>query len=187
LITYGGDFSHHLFIKLKTAKQMSQNILKGIAAGAIAGLVGAAVKTIWEEIAPVRPEHQDAPSVVLADRAKEETTGDDLKQDEKPLVEQSVQWLAGAGVGALYGAVVEVYPKVPTGTGSVLGMALYGATHGSVLPMLNAEPWPLKQPLKFASSEFSGHVLYGLSVEFTRRIIRNWMEGNTDELLSATD
>lgn len=166
---------------------MSQNIWKGIAAGAIAGLVGAAVKTVWEEIAPVRPENQDAPSVVLADRAKEEATGDDLEKSEKPVVEQSVQWLAGAGIGALYGGVVEVYPKVPTGSGSVLGMALYGATHGSILPMLNAEPWPMKQPLKFASSEFSGHVLYGLAVEFTRRFIRNWMEGETDELLAPTD
>lgn len=165
---------------------MNQDIWKGIAAGAIAGLVGTAVKTIWEEVAPSRPEHVDPPSVELADRVKEEASGESLTKEEKPVVAQSLNWVFGTGIGALYGGVVEVYPNMPTGKGTALGMAMYGATHGSILPMLNAEPWPISKPMKFLSGEFSGHVLYGLAVEVTRRVVRNWLDGKSKDLLAST-
>ena len=155
---------------------MNQNIWKGVLAGAVAGLVGTAIKTVWEEILPARPANRDSPPVVLAERAKEEVVGEELTKAEKPAVEQSMHWAFGTGIGAVYGGVIEIMPNTQKGFGSVLGTALYGVTHGSVLPMMNAEPWPLKQPLKFASSEFASHILYGIVVEFTRRQVRGWLD-----------
>lgn len=154
---------------------MNQNIWKGILAGAIAGLVGTALKTIWEEAMPARPDNRDSPPVVLADRVAEETEGRELTKSEKPVVEQTMHWVFGTGIGALYGGVVEAFPVVQKGLGGTLGTALYGVTHGSVLPMLKTEPWPLNQPLKFSGSEFGGHVAYGIAVEFTRRLVRKWL------------
>ncbi|MPR34627.1 DUF1440 domain-containing protein [Salmonirosea aquatica] len=155
---------------------MNQNIWKGILAGAVAGLVGTAIKTVWEEVLPARPANRDSPPVVLADRVKEEAVGEDLTKAEKPVVEQSIHWVFGTGIGALYGGAIEVLPQAQKGLGSMLGTALYGVTHGSVLPMMNTEPWPLKQPLKFATSEFAGHLIYGVVVEFTRRQVRGWLD-----------
>ncbi|GAB2766680.1 DUF1440 domain-containing protein [Rhabdobacter roseus] len=155
---------------------MTQNVWKGLLAGAIAGLVGTAVKTLWEEFAPARPEDTTSPPLVLADRVKEQTVGGPVPESSKPIVEQSIHWAFGTGIGALYGAVAELVPQAQKGAGSPLGLALYGATHGSVLPMLNAEPWPLQRPAKFVSSEFSGHILYGLAVEITRRKVRELLD-----------
>ncbi len=161
---------------------MNEAIWKGILAGAVAGLVGTAVKTIWEEVAPSRPSSIDSPPAVLADRVSKETTGHVIPATKKPAIEQSAHWLFGTGIGAIYGGVTEVLPQSRQGMGSMLGVALYGATHGSVLPMLNTEPWPLHKPLKFATSEFSGHVLYGLTVEFTRKIVRNWLNNRSSSV-----
>lgn len=154
---------------------MTQNIWKGVLAGAIAGLVGTAVKTAWEAYVPARPANRDSPPVVLGDRVKEEVADEDLTVNEKTAVEQSVHWAFGTGIGAAYGGLVEVLPETQKGMGGLLGTALYGVTHGSVLPMMNTEPWPLKQPLKFASSEFASHIAYGFVVEFTRRYVRKWL------------
>ncbi|MBU1821633.1 MAG: DUF1440 domain-containing protein [Bacteroidetes bacterium] len=164
---------------------MNQNIWKGILAGAIAGLAGTAIKLVWENVMPTRPANVDSPTVELADRVKEETAGEALTAEEAPVVDQAVSWLFGTGIGALYGGLVELYPDMPTGKGSVLGMAYYGATHGSVLPMLNAEPWPLHKPMKFVSSEFSGNVVYGLTVEVTRRMARKWLDERDAGLLPS--
>ncbi|TDB63348.1 DUF1440 domain-containing protein [Arundinibacter roseus] len=158
---------------------MNEAIWKGILAGAVAGLVGTAIKTIWEEVAPSRPSSIDSPPVVLTERVTQETTGHVLPESQKPAVEQSAHWIFGTGIGALYGGVTEAFPQAQKGMGSMLGVALYGATHGSVLPMLNTEPWPLHKPLKFATSEFSGHILYGLTVEFTRKIVRQWLNSRS--------
>lgn len=154
---------------------MTQNIWKGVLAGAIAGLVGTAVKTAWEAYIPARPANRDSPPVVLGDRVKEEVANEDLTRSEKPVVEQSIHWAFGTGIGAAYGGLVEALPKTQKGMGGLLGTALYGVTHGSVLPMMNTEPWPLNQPLKFAGSEFASHIAYGFVVEFTRRYVRKWL------------
>ncbi len=153
----------------------NQNIWKGVLAGAIAGLVGTVIKTAWEEVLPTRPANRDSPPVVLADRVAEETEGRELTKSEKPIVEQSLHWAFGIGIGALYGGVVEAFPVAKKGLGSSLGTALYGVTHGSVLPMLKTEPWPTNQAMKFSSSEFGGHVAYGVTVEFARRFVRKWL------------
>lgn len=155
---------------------MNQNIWKGVLAGAVAGLVATAIKTVWEEALPARPANRDSPPVVLAERAKEEAVGENLTKSEKPIVEKSLHWAFGTSIGAVYGGVVEVLPATQKGLGGLLGTALYGVTHGSVLPMMNTEPWPLKQPLKFATSEFASHILYGVVVEFTRRQVRGWLD-----------
>ncbi len=154
---------------------MTQDIWKGVLAGAIAGLVGTAVKTAWEAYIPARPANRDSPPVVLGDRVKEEAANEDLTRQEKPVVEQAVHWAFGTGIGAAYGGLVEAIPETQKGMGGLLGTALYGVTHGSVLPMMNTEPWPLKQPLKYAGSEFASHIAYGFVVEFARRHIRKWL------------
>ena len=65
---------------------MTQNVWKGLLAGAIAGLVGTAVKTLWEEFAPPRAENADSPPLILADRLKEQTTGGTVSEKNKPIV-----------------------------------------------------------------------------------------------------
>jgi putative membrane protein len=99
-------------------------------------------------------------------------SGSPLLPERMTLAVQAFHWSFSIGVAALYGAIVELYPKASIGYGIGFGMVLLLLTHETMLPFFGLSlPWA-QIPLKEHLSEIFTHALFGLSVEFTRRLVR---------------
>ncbi len=151
---------------------MQKNLAKGLIAGVIGAAVATKIKSEIEKVLPVRKKTTDSPPVVLADRVSRMDDGTGLKKEEKKPMEQKIHWAFGLMTGALYGLSVERNPAAASGFGSLMGTALYGGTHGSVLPAFAMEPWPTENRPEFVINEFIGHLVYGVTTEIVRRQAR---------------
>ena len=147
----------------------AENVLKGFAAGLIAGLVGTAVKSLAEKPFPPRPPEQDSPPVILTERILETS----LSESEKEAAEKSVHWTFGTVTAGMYGAVAEIAPQASAGLGLPFGTALYMSTHGSTLPALGLER---DQPAERRVNEYITHLMYGASVELPRKYVRKLLD-----------
>lgn len=146
-------------------------VVKGLVAGLLGGVVGSGAKLIGEAIYPPRTQGQEPPPAVLA----EKLAGHPLSAQQKTLATQAFHWTTGAGIGAAYGAVAEVFPVVTIGYGLAFGMAVLLGTHETLLPLLGLDKPPTQQPLREHSSEVLTHGFYGFSVEAVRRwLMRRW-------------
>ena len=151
---------------------MKENIVKGLFAGIIAGVVATKMKSEIEKILPVRTNDTDSPPVVLADRFSKLTTEKSLPKEEKQKAEQKLHWLFGLAVAAIHGVNSEKNTKNTKAPGAVMGTKLYAATHGSILPALKTEPWPTKNKKSFVINEFIGHIAFGITTELVRKAVR---------------
>lgn len=145
-----------------------QIVVKGILAGLVGGAAGSGMKLVGELVYPPRTEGQGPPPAILAQKL----AGRPLSQTEKTAATQTIHWITGSLVGAVYGGLAELAPVVTAGYGVGLGWALLLATHESTLPLLGLSKPPLQQPLQEQGSEIATHALFGVSVEFVRRRIR---------------
>jgi putative membrane protein len=154
-------------------QNMQTNLFKGLIAGMVGAAVATKIKSELEKVLPVRKKTTDSPPVVLADRvAKKMENNDGLDKEEKKPVEKTIHWSFGVLMGGVYGVSVERNPSAAAGFGSLAGTALYGGTHGSVLPALDTEPWPTENKPEFVVNEFIGHIVYGMTTEIIRRQVR---------------
>ena len=151
------------------------NVLKGLAAGILGGLAATAVKTLWEEFAPVREPQEATPPAQLADQANMELRGEHLDEQDTAIAEQAIHWTFGTTTGAVYGLAAEATDAVTTGYGIPFGMLLWAGTHASTVPALGLEDNPLEKDPKYAVNEFAGHLLYGITAEVVRRGVRSVM------------
>ena len=84
-----------------------------------------------------------------------------------------IHYLFGTLTGAAYGVLVEASPQVAAGAGALFGVALNLATHESVLPLLGLSDPPLRQTSREQLSEAATHIVYGMTTELTRRLVRS--------------
>jgi putative membrane protein len=158
---------------IKKKVMPNSNLAKGIFAGLIAGIAATAAKTIWEDHFPVRSEDTPTPPALLANRISEQTGNGPLTDEETSSAETAVHIAFGVGTGALYGALAEEVPDTTAGFGLAFGTAFWVGTHGSVIPGMGLEPWPTKvDPRSYAVNEFLGHLVYGMTLEAVRRVMR---------------
>lgn len=150
---------------------MSNNLAKALVAGVLGGIVATRVKSIFEDKYPVRAEKTDSPPVVLAERVMEKTEHQLVEEQKKP-IEQKIHWLFGVSTAVIYSLAVEEDKKNKKALGMYMGGLLYAVTHGSLLPLLKTEPWPLNNKKKYVVNEFLGHLFYGFSTEIVRRTVR---------------
>ena len=155
---------------------MKNMIIKGVIAGALAGIVATGIKTVWEKGFPARAESTDSPPVILANRIKQVVGEGSLTEQQKPPVETTIHWTFGILVCVFYGILAEKYPQARFGYGLVFGVALYSATHATVLPALDTEPWFFENKPEYALSEFGSHLAFGVTAEVVRRFISRKLE-----------
>lgn len=147
----------------------NDKILKGIAAGIIGGIAATAVKTWWESKHPVRSEDTETPPVLLANKIKKSLVEIPLKEENKPVVGDAIHWAFGTSTGAIYGALAANSPVVASGLGLPFSLGFYALTHGSTIPMMGLEPYPVNVRMDYAWNEFAGHLLYGVTLDLVRR------------------
>jgi uncharacterized membrane protein YagU involved in acid resistance len=95
-----------------------------------------------------------------------------LPEDKKPLAATLVHYAFGGVVGAVYGGVAEIVPRVTTGLGVPFGIAVWLGAHVVTVPALGLAEPPARRPLGKEAPEFLLHVVYGAVTEAVRRLLR---------------
>ena len=158
------DVSHRL--------ALFDRLTRGLVAGGAGGLVAAGTKLLGEVVFPPRGPGEPIPPAVMVSRALEFLSGHPLLPEKMTLAVQGLHWSFSLAVGALYGAVVEIFPRAKLGFGIGFGMVLLLLTHETTLPWFGfSQPWS-EIPLKGHLSEIFTHAIFGASVEIVRRLVR---------------
>lgn len=167
--------------------------IRGILAGAAAGLIAAWVmnqfiagpgKVITQTLetpdeqrqqAAEASQHEGEPDATMktADALVALVTGGQhLTYAQQQTGGPVVHYAFGAVTGAVYGALAEYHPAVRSGFGTAFGSVLFSGADLLAVPALHLSG-PLSQtPPKTLASPFGAHLVYGVTTEFFRRIVR---------------
>lgn len=154
--------------KAKVAAAKEKSLAKGLIAGLIGGLVGTLAKTLAERMFPPRTHGEPEPPDVAAERV----AGHALDPNTRSVAAEGIHWGFGSAVGAAYGAMAEYYPAITAKEGASFGMALEALTHETALPALGFSAQPEDEGLRERASEVTSHVVYGVTTEFVRNLVR---------------
>jgi putative membrane protein len=117
-------------------------------------------------------EEQDDATVKAASAVSEGIFGHRLTGDEKKIAGSAVHYSLGTGVGGLYGATAEVIPEVTAGIGLPFGAAFWLVVDEIAVPLLGLSKGPTKYSLSTHGYALTSHLVYGLTAELVRRVLR---------------
>ena len=172
-----------------------KSVIKGVVAGMVGGLAAAWVMNEFmagpgqrlQQAAPSDEENrqqqphspeakEDAPkedaTMKAADAVVHTATGEHLSRPEEERAGPIVHYAFGALTGGVYGGLAEYTPLVRSGFGTGFGGFLVSTADLLAVPALNLGPWPGDQPASAQASPFAAHVVYGVTTELVRRIVR---------------
>jgi putative membrane protein len=170
------------------AKQKS--VVRGILAGMAGGLAAAWVmnqfmagpgQTLQQAVQSdeenrEQQAHSSEPKEDATMKAAEAivhtTTGDHLSRDQKEKGGPIVHYTFGALTGGLYGGLAEYSTTVTSGFGTSFGGVLFSSADLLAVPAFNLGPSPSDQPASAQATPFAAHIVYGVTTEFVRRILR---------------
>jgi putative membrane protein len=160
------------------------DLWKGAVAGLAAGLAATYVMTQFQNLSgklekTLEPE----------DQGKKEKKGDDatvkaasaisrgvfhhtLTQKEKKVAGPAVHYGFGTLTGGLYGALAELSPVVTRGAGLPFGTALWLGADEVAVPAFRLSEPPAAQPPAVHAKALAAHLVYGLTMETARRLVR---------------
>lgn len=172
------------------------DVLKGLAAGAIGGLVASWVmeefQVAWMKVSRSmqqngshRPssainqkqsqsgeEEQEPATVKAAEMVSESVFGHHLAKDEKKLAGDAVHYTTGGASGAVYGVAAELIPGVTAGAGLPFGTAVWLVVDETAVPLLGLSKAPTAYPVSTHVYALASHFVYGLTTEVVRRGLR---------------
>jgi putative membrane protein len=154
------------------------DVTRGALLGLVGGLLAAGAMSLAhmlvsnvapEAESPAAPKEEDS-TVKLASAAMR-LVGASLAEDQKPLASTIVHYGFGASVGAFYGAVAQIMPRITVGTGLPFGVAVWFGAHVVVVPALGLAEPPTRRPVRNEAEELGLHLLYGFTTELVRRLL----------------
>ena len=160
------------------------DIVRGTIAGLVGGIIAAGAMSVVHKglvgiTAGTRPpapnmnqQQDDDATVKVADGVMRWLLHRRLPEDRKPLAGHLVHYAFGGGVGALYGGVATVAPRVTAALGLPFGIAVWLGAHVITVPALGLAPLPTRQPPSKEAIEFALHLVYGAVTETVRRLVR---------------
>ncbi len=153
----------------------SRSVWRGALAGLVGGLLAAGAMSLVHQLLP-KPaapadEGEDA-TVKTADSIVRTVAGRPLSEAAKPAASQIVHYAFGGSMGAMYGGIAELVPRVSTGLGVPFGLAVWLGAHAITVPALGLAASPASRPLAKEAPELGLHVVYGAVVELVRRLAR---------------
>ena len=178
------------------------DVLKGLAAGLIGGLVASwtmnRFQDVWMKLAGPQSsgaessqqaggqesgqglqqtqkksdEEQDDATVKTASAISEGIFDHKLTKSEKKIAGPAVHYAFGTSVGGLYGAAAELAPGVATGAGLPFGAAFWLVADETALPLLGLSKGPTAYPVSTHVYALASHFVYGLTAELVRRGVR---------------
>jgi hypothetical protein len=109
------------------------------------------------------------PPAEVADRLARRVRGHGLSRQQRVSVLKPVHYTFGAALGVVYVGAARRWPAVTRNLGVPAGLAIYGSTHASALPVLRIQEPPWKLPRSAVLWEGTSHVVFGLALEGFRR------------------
>lgn len=158
------------------------NLFKGLVAGALAGVAASYVmerfQAEWtkaeEKNGGSSPSGgaEEPATVKAADRVAVAVTGSPVPPARRDQAGEIVHYTTGAGVGAVYGALSEVAPLLTFGFGAAYGGAVAIGLDDTLVPKLGLAKSAAETPPSVHAYSLASHLVYGLTLEGARRIIR---------------
>jgi putative membrane protein len=169
------------------------DVLKGLAAGLIGGLVASWVmeefQAGWTKMSETLSESREKDSsghggeqddatqqqpatVKAAEAISEGVFGHELTPSEKEIAGPAVHYALGAAVGGLYGAVVEIEPDVSVGAGLPFGAVFWLVVDEGAGSLLGLSKGPTEYPVSTHVYALASHLVYGLTTDIVRRVLR---------------
>lgn len=161
------------------------SVWRGVIAGLVGGVIAAgAMSVVHKGLAgisagarqqkPPPDQHQDEDATVkVAGGIARWLLQRPLREDKKPLAGNLIHYAFGASVGALYGGVAAVVPRVTTAVGLPFGVAVWLGAHVITVPALGLAEPPTRRPRSKEGLEFVLHLVYGAVTELVRRLARH--------------
>lgn len=158
----------------------TQGVIAGLAASWVKAFSEARLQTAAERILPPSPAQkqevgadpagrpENMPPAVLVGRLAA-ALGHPLTDGQRLRAQQAIHYAFGAGLGVAYGAAATRWRSASRGRGTLAGVAIYAATHASVLPALGIQrpPWQLAPAA--VAWESASHAVFGAALEAARR------------------
>jgi putative membrane protein len=170
-------------------RRRESDVLKGAAAGAVGGLVASwvmnefssVVQKVAESVSDGHnrksqgsgQEQQEDPTMTTAEKISETVAGMRLNREQKKKGGTVVHYAFGVLMGAVYGAAAEALPPVRSLAGLPYGAALFVGADEVALPVLGLSKKPTEYPLSRHLSGLGQHLVYGVTIEFVRRNLRD--------------
>lgn len=171
------------------------DLLKGAVAGLLGGLAASWVMNQFQAAVPAtafkkllgetdgqeggssngqgdQQESAEPATVKAAEAVSEGVLDHELADDEKAWAGPAVHYTHGSLSAALYGALAEHEPVVARGAGLPFGTALWLVADEGAVPALGLSKVPWKYPPSTHLYSFASHLVYGLSTEAVRRLVR---------------
>lgn len=171
------------------------DILKGLAAGIVGGLVASFVmnkfQAAWSAVSESKEseggektedkskedknsegQEQEPATVKAAEMVSEGIFDHELTRREKKYAGPAVHYATGGGSAAVYGAAAEFMPEVTAGMGMPFGAAVWLVVDEGAVPLLGLSKSPLKYPPSTHVYALVSHLVYGLTTEIVRRAVR---------------
>lgn len=143
--------------------------------GLAAGLVATAVKTVCEIISPPRAPGVPSPLGNAINAASVAVSGHPVPEESMKIAEPVVHFLFGIAAGGVYALFVRKVPRVQAGYGMLFGFSFWLVAHKVGLPATGLSPTPAQMTLWEQGNEFVSHLIFGVSLEFVRRLgLRKW-------------
>ena len=108
-----------------------------------------------------------------ADKIVETVTGGrHLTHEQREIAGPIVHYSMGAITGGVYGAVAEYCDVAKAGFGTTFGGVIFASADVFGVPAMGLGPWPDEYPVSSLASPFVSHLLYGVTTELVRRVVR---------------
>lgn len=164
------------------SEKSDKNLLKGIVAGAVGGLVASFVMTEYQALTSKISESdekkkpqskKDEPAnVKAAEMVSKNVFDHKLQKSEKEPAGDAMHYLMGGVSGAIYGATAEMTGMTTMGAGLPFGSAVWAIADDVVVPALGLSKSPTAYPFSTHAYALTSHWVYGLTTEMVRKAVR---------------
>ncbi len=119
-----------------------------------------------------KQESGDDATVKAAAKISEGLFHHRLTDEEKKVAGPAVHYSFGGLTGAAYGAMAELAPTVTRGAGLPFATALWLGADEVAVPAFKLSEPPLEHPPSVHAKALAAHLVYGLTAETVRRLVR---------------
>ncbi len=159
-------------------------ILKNVGAGALGGLVASFAMNQFQMILKKVSEKEQSSSgdsaddsgddatVKTADAISKTVTGEELIQPHKKPAGAAVHYIYGTSLGAAYGLLGGLTPKIMAGRGTLYGTGTWVAGDEIGVPAFGLSKPPSEIPLSSHVSALAAHLIFGVVTDGIVRLIR---------------
>lgn len=150
-----------------------------------------AVKATEERFSPSpaggQPKEEKPATVKAANRVTEAATGRQVPESAEATADEAVHYGLGMVLGLAYGASAEYLPEVTAGQGSVFAAATWAGLDEAAVPLAGLSPPPWKSGASTHLYSFASHLVFGLTLEATRRLMLTLLPRQSSLAASVPD